>query len=284
MQKIVMRYPGGKPKALTLSYDDAVEQDEILVGKMIDKGIKGTFNINTGLFEEDGTVFEEGTIHRRMSKKATYELFKDSGMEVAVHCLTHPFLEQLPATTALYEVLEDRKNIEDMFGTVTQGMAYPYGTYSDTVVEMLKAAGIKYSRTIETHRDFCQPEDWLRLKATCHHNDSKLMELAEKFVADKDYEDIRKPYLFYLWGHSYEFERDNNWEVIDNFFDVVSGKDDIWYATNIEIYNYTKAFESLEFTVDGKRVYNPSSTSVWIGHNDETFEIKSGEEVYFWRE
>ena len=42
-------FPGGKRKALTLSYDDGVEQDITLMGILDKYGIKCTFNLNSGL-------------------------------------------------------------------------------------------------------------------------------------------------------------------------------------------------------------------------------------------
>ena len=104
MSNICMRFPGGKRKALTLSYDDGVEQDIRLIDIMKKHGLKGTFNINSGMYAPEGTVYPEGTIHRRMSKSMALELYQNSGMEVAVHGLKHPFLEQLPAN--LEQLLE----------------------------------------------------------------------------------------------------------------------------------------------------------------------------------
>ena len=105
MSSIFMRFPGGKSKALTLSYDDGVEQDIRLIEIMQKNGLKGTFNINSGLYAPEGKVYPEGTIHRRMTKSQVIDLYTDSGMEVAVHGLTHPFLEQLSEAVCTYEVM-----------------------------------------------------------------------------------------------------------------------------------------------------------------------------------
>ncbi len=274
--QVFMRYPGGRPKALTLSYDDGVEQDITLIEKMQTHGVKGTFNINSGIFAPEGTIYPAGRVHRRMTERAIVDLLKDSGMEVAVHTLTHPRLETLSAATVLEEVIGDRRNLEALFGRPVLGMAYPYGTYNDTVVEALRMAGILYSRTTEYHESFRQPKDWLRLKATCHHNNPHLMELTGKFVAETPKFD---PYLFYLWGHSYEFEGNDNWHVMDAFLDAVSGKDDVWYATNLEIYQYTKAFEQLVFSVDYSFCYNPTATTVWLKAKERIVEVPAGETI-----
>lgn len=276
MQQILMRYPGGKPKALTLSYDDGVEQDIRLVAIMRQHGILGTFNLNSGLFAPEGTTYEPGRIHRRLTERGAIELFRDSGMEVAVHALTHPFLEALPAADALQEVIDDRRNLERLFQKPIHGMAYPYGTFSDTVVETLRMAGIKYARTVISTTDFRQPADWLRLTATCHHENPALPDLARQFVSDSP---KRSPWLFYLWGHSYEFEAGNNWSVIENFCAQVAGCDDVWYAANVEVFDYTQAFNRLEYAVGSQTIHNPSARAVWIKADSGIVEIPAGATV-----
>jgi len=269
-----MRFPGGKAKALTLSYDDAVQQDVRLMTILNKYGLKCTFNINTGLFAEEGHEYSKGQIHRRMTEKEAVSLYKDSGHEVAVHALTHPFLEQLPANLVIKEIMEDRKNIERLFGKIARGMAYPFGTYNDEVVSILKSCGIAYARTVHSTESFSIPTDWLRLPATCHHNNPKLPELTDKFINEKPF---GSPWLFYLWGHSYEFEADNNWELIEDFAKKVSNREDIWYATNIEIYDYVQAYNQLIFSMDESMVYNPSAFVIYFIFNRQMYSIQPGE-------
>ncbi len=268
-----MRFKDGKKKALTLSYDDGVQQDIRLIGIMDKYGLKGTFNLNSGRFAEEGTQFPAGQVHRRLTQKEAGELYRNSGHEVAVHTLTHPWLEKLPRPVVLQEVLEDRRRLEAMFGGVVRGMAYPFGTYSDAVVEILKAAGIAYSRTVVSTENFAVPEDWLRMPATCHHNNPRLMELAEQFI------NLQNCGLFYLWGHSYEFEQNDNWQVIENFAAKIGGRDDIWYATNIEIYNYVEAYRHLQFNADCTRAENLSAADVWIGVDGKAVKIAAGQTI-----
>ena len=276
MADVFMRFPEGKAKALTLSYDDAVEQDIRLIEIMKANGLKGTFNINTGCYAEEGKVFPAGQVHRRMSKSQALDTYLNSGMEVAVHSLTHPFLELAAENICTYEVLQDRKNIEEDYGVITRGMAYPYGTYSDSVVATLKQCGIVYSRTTACTEKFDIPTDWLRLPATCHHDNPRLMELSKKFIEEKP---NRTPWLFYVWGHSYEFERDCNWELLDTICERLGRKEDIWYATNMEIYEYVKAYDSLVISADGMTIYNPTLLTVWFDVDGTVYKIGSGETV-----
>ncbi len=265
MSEIFMLFPGGKDKALTLSYDDGVQTDERLISIMKAHGLKGTFNINSGLFAPEGTVHPKGAYHRRMSKNEATALYENSGMEVAVHGLTHPFLEQLDAGACTYEVSADRKNLEDQFHAIIRGMAYPYGTYNDEVLKCLRQCGIAYARTVVSTHNFQIPTNWLEMPATCHHNDPMLMELTGKLLTGKV---TRQPRLFYLWGHSYEFERDDNWNLIEEFAEKVGNKENIWYATNIEIYDYVQAYQKLQSSADGKRLHNPTTMTLYYCVNN----------------
>ena len=185
MVQIRMRFPQGKKKALTLSYDDGVEQDERLIGIMVKNKLKGTFNLNSGCYKDEKTVYEKGNVQRRLSEKDVTKLYKDSGMEVAIHGFSHPFLERIPDNLCLTEIIKDRENLEQQFDTIVRGAAYPYGTYSDSVVEMMRMAGIAYARTTHSTESFELPDDWLRLNPTCHHRNPKLRELATDFVEER---------------------------------------------------------------------------------------------------
>ena len=279
-RNLYMRFPGWAAKALTLSYDDGVQQDIRLMEILDRHGLKCTFNINSGSIPHEGKVYPEGQIHRRMTASECVALYKNSGHEVAVHGHTHPFLEQLPQSGVVYEVIKDREELEKMFGCIIKGMAYPYGTFSDEVVEALRACGISYSRTTVSTEKFNIPTDWLRMPATCHHNNPRLMELAEKFTAIAG-EKLQGAKLFYLWGHSYEFDEKNNWDVIEKFAEYMGGRDDIWYATNIEIYDYIKAYKSLEFSADMSMVHNPTATTLYFRFNGENYSLASGATIAF---
>ena len=252
-----MKLKDGKSKVIMFSYDDGVVEDIRLIDIFNARGLKGTFNINTGLyFPEDA---ERNHYYGRMKLSESQKLYIGSGQEVAVHALTHPFLEKLKMPDMLREILEDRKNIEEQYHALARGLAYPYGTYSEEVVDALEKCGICYARTTVSTENFAFPTEWLTLHPTCHHKNPRLMELAKHFVENTS----RRPmenWLFYVWGHSYEFDND-----------------DIWYATNIEIYDYVKAYEGLEVSVDETIIHNPSAIDVWFMKNKQIYCVKGGE-------
>ncbi len=272
-----MRFPGGKAKAFTLSYDDGVEQDIRLVEIMRKHGIKGTFNINSGEYSPENTKWQDGQVYRRMSLSQCRKLYSHADTEVAVHGTHHPNWDSQPTPAAMWDILNDRRTLEGQYGRIIRGGAYPFGAFTDEAVEILRLAGIKYCRTVISSHRFDIPKDWLRLEPTCHHNDEYLPKLIERFT-DKNAE-IYEPWLFYLWGHSYEFDYADNWHVIENALETLGGRDDVWYATNIEIYDYTHAFSELIFSADAGIVYNPTATDLWGFDGKNTIKLPAGETV-----
>ena len=264
----------GKRKVITLSYDDGVVQDKRLI-EILDKyGLKATFNINTGRYYQEVVNPEKG----RMTRESAMELFKNSVHEVAVHGYTHPYFHRLDSSELIYEITTDRKNIEEDYGVIARGVAYPFGRYNDDVIDVLRKCHIVYARTTESTFGFDFPQDWMKLHPTCHHTSGKLMELAEKFI-EKEHT-YGEAQMFYLWGHSYEFDNDDNWDVIERFAEYVGGRDDIWYATNIEIYDYVEAYKRLCTSYDKKIVYNPSSVSVWVEIRGEVYCVDAGQTIF----
>ena len=273
-RNLFARFPGGRAKALTFSYDDGCLSDRRFVALLDRYGMKGTFNLNSGCLRREGE-----TNNRRMSKEETLALFANGPHEVAVHAMTHPFLDTLPPATVALEVLEDRLNLERMFARIVRGSAYPFGTQvaTDRVREVLKSCGIVYARITDSTGTFALPTDWLRWHATCKHTDPRLMELAKNFTERKV---GNHPALFYLWGHTFEFDDNDNWNVIEEFTAYMAGREDtIWYATNMEIYTYMQAFERLEFTVDLSLVHNPTDQKVWFVYDGREYAVEPGRTI-----
>ncbi len=279
--KAYMRFPEGKAKVLTLSYDDAVEQDRKLIEILDRYGIKASFHINSCCYAPKNNAYPAGQVHRRMTREQAIVLYQNSPHEVAAHTCSHEFLDGLPTIGMLHEIMTDRLNLEADFQRIVRGMSLPYGAYNDSVIQIMKACGVAYSRTTASTEHFEMPEDWLCLEPTCRHAHPKLMELAERFI---EIPNNAKPKMFYLWGHSYEFEQQNNWSVIEDFCRYMGGREDIWYATSIEIYEYAQAYDRLVWSADMSTVTNPSAIPLWMryarnGAHSRVIKILAGETV-----
>lgn len=264
--KIYNCFPNGKAKVLTMSYDDGKHADERLVAIFNKYGIKGTFNLNYGLMDRPERI-------DRDKIKSLYE-----GHEIATHTMTHPTLARCPMTELAKEILADREGLERIAGYPVRGHAYPNGSYSEEIKQLFQSLGIVYARTACFESgSFELPTDPMEWNGTCHHK-HHLMEYAREFA---DFKKAQYLKCMYVWGHSYEFDNDNNWELIEEFCSFMGGRDDIWYATNIEIIDYMKVCRELQFGAAGDFVYNPSAADAWITVNGKIMRIGGGSLVKF---
>ena len=226
----------GKKKAITFSYDDGVVQDIRLIELLNKYGLKCTFNINSELLGVGRVLMQKnGRIaHYKIMKDQVREIYE--GHELAVHTLTHPALIKCSDEEIVRQVEEDRKNIEVLVGYDVVGMAYPGGTscVDERVENVLRDhTKIKYARGTRCSHSFDIPTDLYHFKPTVFHLDfDKMMELGREFVEMVPDE----PKLFYIWGHSYEMNYDSlNWYRLEEFFKLVSGREDVFYGTNAEV-------------------------------------------------
>lgn len=260
---IAWTYPHGMPRAVTFSYDDGQKFDRELVAHLNRYGMKCTFNLVST------RVFNAETPGTHVDPSEVRELYR--GHEVAVHTVHHPFLERSNPTQTLEEILENRRELEALVGYPVTGMAYPFGSWNEMVHAQAKAAGIHYSRDTDSTHTFVLPQQWLAWHPTCHH--SEALPLMEKFRNQTQY----PLNLFYIWGHSYEFDRNHNWDLIDQICEELPKDDLTWYATNGEIYDYVEAMRQLVFTADLRHVKNPTATEVWFRQDGQLRSVKPGE-------
>jgi len=273
-----LRFPQGKVKAVTLSYDDGRYTDIRFSDVITKAGLKCTFNLCSQKQIKDLTAEQ---------KK---EYFLDRGHEIAVHCAQHRAPGMQRAITGIKDVLDCRLELEEEYGLIIRGMAYPdtgiryfanEATY-ENIKHYLTDLDIAYARTLgKDNNSFSLPNDWHAWMPTAHHANPKLLEYIEEFlnieITPDTYGPTHHPKLFYIWGHSIEFERDNNWELLDKICERLGGRDDIWYATNMEIYEYVKAYDSIIYSADETKMYNPSLFDIWMDIDGEVICIKSGE-------
>lgn len=264
MNVLLNRFPEGRGKALTMSYDDGVVFDEKLIEIFDRYGIKGTFHLNAGLFGKESWD--------RLPRERIREVYRNH--EISAHGYTHQRLTEISEEAAAMEIIRDREGLEEITGAPVRGMSYPFGDTNPRVTEIISALGIEYARVVETTGDYTVPDDFLRWKGTCHHND-RLLERGKDFLSQTPYQMM----LMYVWGHSYEFRNDNNWGMMENFCARIGGHADVWYATNQQICTYVKAVRSLRFSMRQDVVWNPAATDVWISVDDSPLKIPAGKTV-----
>ena len=108
-------YPKGKSKAFNITYDDGVLQDIRFVELLNKYNIKGTFNLNSQLMEQQFSwTHPNGMQVTRLPKDVVVELYK--GHEVASHTLTHPYMDSMVYGEIMRQLWHDKRNLQQLFG------------------------------------------------------------------------------------------------------------------------------------------------------------------------
>ena len=110
-----IRFPEGKPKAITLSYDDGVFEDVRFIELMKQYGFKGTFNLSYNRIPADQTI-PEGKNHRKLTAEEIREVYTPDCTEIAMHSFNHRSLASVQTSEVMYEIIEDRKVLEKASG------------------------------------------------------------------------------------------------------------------------------------------------------------------------
>ena len=257
-------FPGGKKRCVTFSYDDGCENDARLIALLNKYGMKGTFHLNSLNYQgySDEQLKELGKIYE--------------GHEISCHTYSHCYPSLMPSQSVIREIMEDRFVLEKIAGYPMTGLSYPAGSCSDAVAQMVKDCGLRYGRTTKSTRDFLMPRNFLLWNPTCHHKEAP--ELIEKYMARID-SFVTWP-LFYIWGHSVEFDTEQKWQEFESVLKRLASTDRIWYATNGELVRYTLAQQMLEITADESVIYNPTAITVWLEKDKkDIIEVPAGQTI-----
>ena len=261
-----LAYPGWKRKALTFSYDDAPPGDRRLVEILNRHGMKGTFNINTHNRPEtvpsDAPRDADGRLLISVAKDEWKSLYLAGGHEIALHGARHETFGSVPWPVVMEDMYRNKEVIEAELHAPVRGFAYPCGASSKTPEgdTILRALDVSYGRVTQpAERRFTLPADFLDWHPTAHHN-AGIDAVGRDFLAAQAADE---PLLCYIWGHSFEFDNAGNWDVLENFCALMEGHAEIWYATNIEIFDYVTAARQLVWSLKGDSVANPTATAIY---------------------
>ena len=272
---IEMLFPQGKTKALILSYDDGRSEDRQLVQLMNKYGLIGTFHLNSNKL---------GT-NDYLSKAEIKQLF--AGHEVSVHSANHPGLTTLSKIDVVYEVVEDRKALEHLTGYPVRGMAYPFGSYNEFVVDAINGLGIEYARTVEDSYGFKIPDNFLKWHPTVHQfakaywepnnpeRDKKELDRFYQLICD--FKSQKELAVLDIWGHSWEMGKDPvKWDETEKFFKLLANDPSVHYTAQIDLVDYIGAFRNLKFSVEKNMVFNPNSITVFFKKNGMIYSVLPG--------
>ncbi len=293
-------YPQWKEKALTFSYDDGQIFDRRLVGIFDKYDLKATFHLNSGTLDTPGFVTSSelpelyknheiachGVQHEHPvylpTERLVNEFYQDRralesysgriirGCSYAFGEYDSRIVDTLQRLGFAYSRTVESTNdfaprVDFMRWMPTCHHNQAFGDIAERFLHTPDYIGFAYSRTVESTNDFAPRVDFMRWMPTCHHNQA-FGDIAERFLHTPDY--MRLP-LLYIWGHSFEFDRENTWEQMDTLCNKLHGKENIWYTTNIDYADYITAAKNLIFSADGSKAANLSATKLYVEMDGE---------------
>lgn len=229
-----LRFPGGRTKALSMSYDDGSEHDRRLVALFDQYGLRGTFHLTSSTLGLD----------HRVGRDEVQSLYERH--EVAGHGATHVDLTGLPDDAVRRELLDDKTSLEAMTGRPVRGFAYPYGRHDARIEGLTAEAGFAYARGTTDTDDLDLSPPPFRLTTTCHH--CQAMDLGRRLL-DADDAALR---WMRVRGHSYEFDGfmtadpSKDWAYIEAFCRLMADDGGVWFAPLIEVLDYLQAARPLD--------------------------------------
>lgn len=262
-------YPQGAHKAFNITYDDGVTQDVRFVELMNKYGLKGTFNLNYGLMEQEFQwTHESGLVVKRLTPAQAAKLYGDH--EIASHSYTHPFMDNMSETEIMDEMIKDKSKLEELFGREVLGFAVPFDYYSDLIADCARRCGFEYSRDGNESYSYVPPKEYYYWSAGTYHVMPGFKGFVEEF-----FETSEEMALCQIVGHTYDLDVMNMWDYIESVIKRVAEDEDIIAMTNIELVRYLKAMDEAVITDD--EIKNYSDIDLWFEHDGKVICVKAKE-------
>jgi peptidoglycan/xylan/chitin deacetylase (PgdA/CDA1 family) len=245
-----------KTTIVTTSWDDGHPCDLRLAEALAKSGLPATFYVP--LFGENG---------KPVLGAAALRAFRNQGIEIGAHTVTHPTLPSLDNERLTSEVCGSKQLMQDQLGEEVRMFCYPRGRYDNRVIGRVKQSGFIGARTTQMFSqsfDFGRFEMPTSLQAYPHPPLNYLKNLGKrrdllglalyfsKYARCKNWVDmgklmfddvLREGGIWHLYGHSWELEELGLWDQLDELFRYVADRPGVIYATNSKALEHALAAE-----------------------------------------
>jgi hypothetical protein len=283
-------FPGWVRKSISFTIDDGnIQMDEKFLSIVKPAGILGTFNLCTPLKKtmsaEDYRRFYRGYgianhCHRhphafssKRNPTITDEAFDEATADTS---LAYPMGEEgfyrIFTRNWNYYIATDDKYMEfvdtcanilcEIFGEdARRDFVWPFGDQMNpALTERLIKSGLRSIRATGDLMDstgFALPAD--RMCWSYNASNRTLLKAAELYEKYPDDGDLK---LFCFGVHSIDFDRDGNWQDLEDFCRDFGNRPDYWYASMNDIFAYEDAVKAIRITQD--RIENDSAIDLYV--------------------
>jgi peptidoglycan/xylan/chitin deacetylase (PgdA/CDA1 family) len=225
---------------VTTSWDDGHALDMRVSALLKKYEIKGTFYISP----ED----HEFTSQERLTIEQIKEIGKD--FEIGAHTMTHPDLTTLDAAKMKDEILSSKKVLEEITGAPVTSFCYPSGRFNKREKDFVRESGFTLGRTVKRFSTK-KGTDPFEMQTTLHAYDHWLdfwnIATVANFNPVKFFSYYRhwdrlakvmfdrmliKGGVFHLWGHSWEIEKNADWDKLEEVVRYISNREGVNYISN----------------------------------------------------
>lgn len=253
-----------------MSYDDGLIQDIRLVQLFNQNKIVGTFNLNSAYLGATRNWFGDSVFQKYIPKDSLLIVYKNH--EIAAHGAFHKDFTNISDAEILNEVNSDISVLTKITNREIKSLAYPFGNTNEYVMKVLSTTQITNARTVNDTHNFDLPTNYLIWNPTCH--DSKALDYLNEYIELNKHELS----VFYVWGHSWEFDNEKRWNNIVKFCEQIGNKSDIWYVGCGQFTDYIKAIKKVE--IQENEIINPSENeNIWIETSEGFKILKHGEKL-----
>ncbi len=235
---------GARSRAVhvTTSWDDGHVLD-VRMAELLDRhGLPGTFYVAPRNVELQP--------RERLDEQATRDLA--AGFEIGGHTLYHLRLGHLSPAEARREIVTGKDALEQTIGEPVTSFCYPGGLYGPEHPPMVADAGFTMARTVE--RWVSSPTPVFEMATTMHgyrhlvdgrpimRSARGNLRLAARLYMNWDVLAIRlfdqvmaEGGVYHLWGHSWEIDRNGDWDRLDRVMAHIAGHEGVSYLDNTEL-------------------------------------------------
>lgn len=209
----------------TTSWDDGYPLDLRLAELLHKYSIKGTFFIPS--FNSEGKPVLKDSEIREIG----------GGFEIGSHTLEHVYLDSLRLEDATAQIVDGKKNIENILGRSVDGFCYPGGRHNKKIRDVVKKSDFIYARKVSNmdldildkyqipttlqfypHRRTVFVKNYLTNGSLLRGRLLPILlrnkDMVSQHIAAMDYV-VRNGGVFHLWGHSWEFDSFNGWVLLE---------------------------------------------------------------------
>jgi peptidoglycan-N-acetylglucosamine deacetylase len=218
----------------TFSWDDGHPLDFRIADLFSKYGAHCTFYVPKINSENLPTL--SGSDLRRLS---------ENGFDIHSHTLNHLYLEHLPPARQAVEIQSGKKYVEDATGVEDHIFCYPGGKYTNQTIRLVKEAGFRFARTIDmgftcaySSNNFLMPTTAiigpLSITQIVRHCLKRFFVMKgfqiytmNRAILNRQWSQIDSNMAsakscYHFWGHSWEIEKYNLWESLENLLQVLA--------------------------------------------------------------